>query len=88
MVTRITSVHDRFSYLKHPIDNPCLYRRLITSHGLTPQDLYDIWPKVTNPSLNCTGVQLPKIGEPKLTKCRRPARVAVAGRRPRAGRIG
>ena len=60
-----------FSFVKHPTDNACLYRNIITSHGLSPEELVRVWSHIRNRSINCTTVQLPKIGDVKLKKCRK-----------------
>lgn len=78
----------RFSYLKHPIDKACLYRKLITSHGLSSTEMRSVWSNVNDPALNCTAVQLPKIGEPRVKKCRKPAKQRAAPPGRRIGRAG
>lgn len=77
-----------FSFVKHPTDNACLYRKVITSHGLSPDELVKVWSHVRNPSVNCTTVQLPKIGDVKLKKCRKVKKVAVAAAVHRGFRRG
>jgi len=68
-----------FSYLKHPVAKGCLYRKLITSHGLSPVELRQVWRRVTDRRLNCSSVVLPKIGDPRTKKCRGSGkRVAVS----------
>lgn len=66
-----------FSFVKHPTNNTCLYRKVITSHGLKPKELLDVWRRVNDPKLDCTAVHLPKIGDPKFKKCRKAKRLAV-----------
>ena len=72
-----------FSFVKHPTSNPCLYRKIITSHGLNPIELKSIWERINDPHLDCTSVRLPKIGDPKFKKCHKAARLTVhrGGRR-------
>jgi beta-1,3-galactosyltransferase 1 len=71
-----------FSYLKHPPDKAvsgCLYRKLITSHGLSPLELRQVWRRVDDHRLNCSSVVLPKIGDARTKKCRSSGkRVAVS----------
>lgn len=66
-----------FSFVKHPTNNTCLHRKIITSHGLNPKELRDVWRRINDPQLNCTAVHLPKIGDPKLKTCRKTKRLAV-----------
>ncbi len=66
-----------FSFVKHPTNNPCLYRKIITSHGLNPDELRTVWRKINDPRIDCSTVQLPKIGDPKFKKCRKAKRLAV-----------
>lgn len=66
-----------FSFVKHPTTNPCLYRKIITSHGLNPSELKSVWRQINDPLLNCTSVRLPKIGDPKFKKCHKTARLSV-----------
>jgi beta-1,3-galactosyltransferase 1 len=72
-----------FSFIKHPTANSCLYRKIITSHGLNPSELKSIWSRINDPHLDCTSVRLPKIGDPKFKKCHKAARLTVhrGGRR-------
>ena len=35
-----------FSHLKQPLNNTCVYRKIITSHGLKPFEMKSIWTKV------------------------------------------
>ena len=66
-----------FSFVKHPTNNPCLYRKIITSHGLNPSELETVWQEINDPQIDCSTVQLPKIGDPKFKKCRKAKRLAV-----------
>lgn len=66
-----------FSFGKQPTNNTCLYRKIITSHGLKPKELEEVWQRVADPKINCTAVRLPKIGDPKFKKCRKAKRLAV-----------
>lgn len=65
-----------FSFTKHPTTNPCLYRKIITSHGLNPAELGSMWQRMNDPHLNCTAVQLPKIGDHKFKRCRKVKRLS------------
>jgi len=66
-----------FSYLKQPLNSPCVYRKIITSHGLKPFEMKTVWTKVNSPLVNCTAVKLPKIGDPKLKRCKKPSKKVV-----------
>lgn len=74
-----------FSFVKHPIRNTCLYRKVITSHGLTTDELVKVWSRVRDPSVNCSAIQLPKIGDVKLKKCRKAKGVAPVAAVARRG---
>ena len=50
-----------FGFRKLPGNDPCVYRQMITSHGLSPNELRDIWPRVNNPSLDCPSTHLPLV---------------------------
>ena len=60
-----------FSYLKQPLNNPCLYSKIITSHGLKPLEMKAIWKQVSDVTLKCQGVRLPKVGDPKMKRCKK-----------------
>jgi hypothetical protein len=47
-----------FGFRTLPVD-PCVYRHLITSHGLSPNELRSIWQSVNDPSLMCPSAHLP-----------------------------
>lgn len=66
-----------FSYLKQPLNNTCVYRKVFTSHGLKPLEMRSIWAKVNDPLVNCSSVKLPRIGDPKLKNCKKPAKKVV-----------
>lgn len=50
-----------FGFRKLPLDQPCLYRQMITTHGLSPNEQRDIWQSVNNPLLNCPSAHLPLV---------------------------
>lgn len=81
MVARKTKIvpenYNLFSYLKQPLDNPCLYRKIITSHGLTPSEMKTVWQRVNNVTLDCSAVKLPKIGDAKMKTCKKAKKVAA-----------
>ena len=61
--------HHLFSSNKYPIGNPCLYREIISSHGLSPLELRKVWKAINDPLLNCTNVSLPKFTRQDLKTC-------------------
>lgn len=71
-----------FSFVKHPLNNTCLYRKIITSHGLNPEELVKVWSHVRNSSVDCTTTQLPKIGDFKLKKCRKVKKIVPIAAAP------
>ena len=66
-----------FSYQKQALDKTCLYRKVITSHGLTPAEMRTVWQRVTNGTVDCSGVKLPKVGDPKMKKCKKSIKKVV-----------
>ncbi len=51
-----------FGFRTLPADvDKCAYRHLITSHGLSPNELRSVWQSVNDPSLICPSAHLPLV---------------------------
>lgn len=48
--------HQLFSSAKFPLNDPCLFRKYITSHEFDPHEMRNVWQQFTNPLLVCSVV--------------------------------